>query len=179
MNELINIDSILSELESSYCGIPFGNSDFQDRMTLISRELTPGRAYRHVGLRMFRRIRDIKNLKFQRQLQNIDIEEKRAIIEDQKTSEFDKRRKEIEIAIIIDSRAWEDKLLNDAINELNFLYSEYKKFPKYTKEMFEAEEKDHFSIKFGVNPTDMQILDSMDEFDRLITQMITPSLEDK
>lgn len=179
MSSIINVDSVFNELESAYFGIPFGNSDFQDRMTLIARELTPGRAYRHIGLRMFRRIRDIKNLKFQRELQDIDIEEKRSIINSPDVSSFDKRRREIEIAAILDGRSWEDKLLNDAIIELNFLYSEFKKFPRYTKEMFEAEEKDHFSIKHGVNPTDMQILDSMDEFDRLITQMNIPNLEDK
>jgi hypothetical protein len=172
---LSEIDSVLDEIELAYIDIPFGNSNFQDRMTIQARELTPGRAYRHIGLRMLRRIRDIKHLKYQRQLQNIDIEEKKAIIDTSKTSIFEVRRKQIEIEIIMDGRAWEDKLLKDAIEELNFLYSEFKKYPRYTKEMFEAEEHDHFSIKFA-NPTDIQILNSIDDFERIVLEMSSTGL---
>jgi hypothetical protein len=38
-----------------------------------------------------------------------------------------------------------DKLLNDALHELNILYSEFKKLPSYTRESFEIAEENYYT----------------------------------
>ena len=42
-----------------------------------------------------------------------------------------------------------DKLVNDAISELNVLYHHFKLLPRYTREEFEAGEAKHFDVKLS------------------------------
>lgn len=140
-------ETILSEIEAAYADIPFGNSDFQNRAFVMAGEITPGRAYRHIGLRMFNRIQAIKELEYGRAKEDIDIDEKRALIDSPDASVFDKRRAELDIQQILDRRCYQDKLLADAIAELNCLYTEFRKLPRYTRAQFEAEERDHFQLR--------------------------------
>lgn len=136
--------SVLEELEGAFFDIPFENSDFQNQAFVVAAQITPARAYRAIGLRMFAKIRAVKEYKFQQELNAIDIEEKEAKIADPETTEFDRRRLRIEILKIEDSKAWGDKLLNDALRELNCLYAEFSRLPKYNRAQFEAEERSHF-----------------------------------
>lgn len=140
-------DAILAEIEAAYAEIPFGNSDFQNRAFVMAGEITPGRAYRHIGLRMFNRLQAIKELEYGRAREDIDIDEKRALIESADASVFDKRRAALEVQKILDQRAYQDKLLADAIRELDCLYTEFRKLPRYTRAQFEAEERDHFQLR--------------------------------
>ena len=143
----MNIENILQELDTAFYEIPFGNSDYQNKTFVMAAEMTPARAYRHIGLRMFNRIAAIKELKYHRQLEDVDLDEKRDEILDSRTISFNKRRRQIEIDQILDNRERTDKLLNDAIKELNCLYSEFIKFPNYTRLQFEQEEEAHFALK--------------------------------
>lgn len=169
---------ILKELEKTFFDIPFENSDFQNKVFVIAAQETPARAYRAIGLKMFSKIQAIKELKFTRQLEEVDIDEKQAIINKLDSSVFDKRRAQIEIDRILSARGYADKLLNDAIHELNFLYSELKKFPQYTREQFELEEYQHFEKKLTLQIEthgngSLQSLAAMkiiSEFDRLIAE---------
>lgn len=136
--------SVLEELEGAFFDIPFENSDFQNRAFVVAAQQTPARAYRAVGLRMFAKIRAVKEYKFAQEKLAIDIEEREAKIADPETNSFERRRLLLENAKAVDDRKWGEKLLNDALRELNCLYAEFQKLPKYTRAQFEAEEQEHF-----------------------------------
>ena len=51
-----HIPDVLKELEEAFYDIPFENSDFQNKMFVVADQLTPARAYRAIGLRMFAKI---------------------------------------------------------------------------------------------------------------------------
>jgi len=144
-----NTDQILTELEQRFFDIPFENSQYQDKAFLITAQHTPARAYRAIGLRMFSKIQAIKELKYGRMLEEVELEELQETIDNPNFNKFEKRKAEIEIERKLSSRGYTNKLLNDAIAELNFLYSELNKFPKYTREQFELEEKEHFNRRLN------------------------------
>lgn len=150
MNSLIKVEEVgnlLEQIEEAYYDIPFENSDFQNRAFVMASQQTPARAYRAVGLRMFAKIRAIKEHKIACERHKIDIEEKREKIAHPDTSRFDRRRLELDIIQIEEQRAWGEKLLNDALRELSCLYTEFLKLPRYTREQFEAEEPAHYEAK--------------------------------
>lgn len=138
---------ILKELEDAFYDIPFENSDYQNRAFVLAAQLTPARAYRALGLKLNSKLRAIDEFKFASLKEQVDLDEKQSIIEDQDTSTFAKRRAQIEIDQIYSNRRFTNKLLNDAIHELNVLYSEFKRYPSYTREQFESEEALHFDMK--------------------------------
>ena len=142
-----DIPSILTELETAFYDIPFENSDFQNSMFVVAAQQTPGRAYRAIGLRMFAKIRAIKELNFARRLEEIDLEEKRELVANEQASRFDRMRAQVEIDKMLDQHTWTDKLLNDALKELGCLYTEFKKLPAITRDQFEEEERLHFQLK--------------------------------
>lgn len=142
-----DIPSILTELETAFYDIPFENSDFQNSMFVVAAQQTPGRAYRAIGLRMFAKIRAIKELNFARRLEEIDLQEKQELVNNEQASRFERMRAQVEIDKMLDQRAWTDKLLNDALKELGCLYTEFKKLPAITRDQFEEEERLHFQLK--------------------------------
>ena len=144
-----NIGGVLEELELAFFDIPFQNSDFQTKAFVVAAQQTPGRAYRAVGLQMFSKIEAIREHKFQVQMRGIDKEEKLEKMEDSATSEFDRRRLRLELAHAESGARYAEKLLNDAVHELNILYAEFNRLPKYTRAQFEAEEPAHFRAKLA------------------------------
>jgi len=143
------VSSIIEEVESAFYDIPFENSAFQDKYFVLASQITPARAYRALGLRMSAKIRALKEARYALMLENVEIDELRYKMSLPETSEFDKRRYEIEIQKRLDLRSWAAKLVNDAIVELEYLYSEFKKFPRYTREQFEKEEMSHFAARLS------------------------------
>lgn len=141
------VNTILEEIEKAFFDIPFENSAFQTKAFVIASQHTPARAYRAIGLRMMTKIQAIKEYIYNVKLEVINIEELEYKIADAKTTDFDRRRYRLEIEKKMEFRKWNDKLMNDAVAELNVLYTEFKKFPSYTREEFEAEEQKHFEIK--------------------------------
>jgi len=142
-----NVNDVLTQIQDAFFDIPFENSAFQTEAFVIAAQVTPERAYRTIGLRMQSKIQAVLEAKHARAKEDIDIEELRTKIEDENTSSFDKRRHELDIAFKLANRKWTDKLMNDAITELNLLYSKFKQFPSYTRDDFEAGERAHFEIK--------------------------------
>lgn len=136
--------NVLQELEEAFFDIPFENSDFQNRAFVVAAQQTPARAYRAIGLRMHAKIRAVKEYQYAQAKLAIDIEEREAKIADASINPFDRRRLELENAKAQDESGWGKKLLNDALRELNCLYAEFKKLPRYTRAQFEAEESKHF-----------------------------------
>lgn len=141
------VGSVLTEIEEASFDIPFENSDFQNSAFVMAAQQTPGRAYRAILLRMNAKIRAIKEYKYGLRKTEIDIEEKQFKIADENTDPFERRRLQLEIEKINDEGEFSRKLLNDALRELDCLYGWFKKFPRYTREQFEAEEVDHFAKK--------------------------------
>lgn len=147
-NSVITVEqatgNVLQELEEAFFDIPFENSDFQNRAFVVAAQQTPARAYRAIGLRMHAKIRAVKEYQYAQAKLEIDIEEREAKIADERTDPFERRRLELENAKAQDESGWGKKLLNDALRELNCLYAEFKKLPRYTRAQFEAEEAKHF-----------------------------------
>lgn len=137
-------DNVLKELEQAFWDIPFENSAFQTEAFVIAAQVTPERAYRSIGLQMYSKLTALKAGLVQRQLQEIRIDEINYLIEQPECTVFDRRRLIIERDGILDSFTWADKLRDDAIVELELLYSHFRKFPKYTRQQFESAEKNHF-----------------------------------
>jgi hypothetical protein len=147
--EIDDIEGVLSTLDAAFFDIPFENSDFQNTMFVVAAQQTPARAYRAIGLRMFSKIRAVKEYLIQNERNKIDREEKEAKLNDPDTSEFDKRRLRLDILQLDEGKTWGEKLLNDSLRELDCLHREFKKFPRYTREMFEMEEKTHFEARLN------------------------------
>ena len=74
----------------------------------------------------------------------MDIDELRAKCSLEETNKFDKRRHEIDIMQKLDNRAFTDKLINDALTELNVLYGHFKRLPHFTRVQFESAEANYF-----------------------------------
>ncbi len=152
-NEIIVTESnyidVLEEINSAFFDVPFENSQFQTENFVIAGQVTPARAYRSIGLRMHSRLAALREAQYSRAKEDIDIEELQEKIADPKTSDFDRRRAQLDINYKLASRPYADKLINDALKELNVLYAHFKALPKYTREEFEAEERTHFQHKLG------------------------------
>lgn len=136
--------NVLQELEEAFFDIPFENSDFQNRAFVVAAQQTPARAYRAIGLRMHAKIRAVKEYQYAQAKLAIDIEEREAKIADESINPFERRRLELENTKSRDESGWGQKLLNDALRELDCLYAEFRRLPRYTREQFEAEEAKHF-----------------------------------
>jgi hypothetical protein len=147
MKDLItqeNTEDVVKEIEEAFFDIPFENSQFQTENFVINAQLTPERAYRAIGLRMHNRLRALREAQFSRMREEIDLDELRAKLQLGEYNKFDKRRFEVDIQQKLSSRAFTEKLINDAIAELNVLYHHFKRLPRFTREQFEAAESTYF-----------------------------------
>ena len=145
-----NLPDVLKVLNERFFDIPFENSQFQNQNFIINAQLTGGRAYRAIGLRMMSKIQAINELKYARELEEIKLEKWAKKIADDSTDSFKRRKLQAKIAHIRTGREYSNKLLHDAISELNFLYAELQKLPTYTRELFESEEFMHFDLRFAL-----------------------------
>lgn len=141
------LGSVLQEIEAAFYDIPFENSTFQTEAFVIAAQQTPARAYRAIGLRMMTKIQAVRAHEIKKARNQIDLDEKEAKLADSEISEFDKRRLRLDIMELQADSAYGDKLLNDALRELDVLYAWFKRLPRYTREQFEAEEFTHFSAR--------------------------------
>lgn len=144
-----NAQDVIQEVEDAFFDIPFENSKFQTESFVIGGQITPERAYRAIGLRMHAKLRALNEAKFGRMKEQVDIDEIDYKLANESLSPFDRRREEIKKQEILSRRAWTDKLINDAISELNVLYKHFKALPKYTREQFEEGERLHFEQRLN------------------------------
>lgn len=140
-----NTEDVIKEINEAFFDIPFENSQFQTEHFVINAQLTPERAYRAIGLRMHNRLRALREAQFNRMREDVDIDELRAKLKLSETNVFDRRRYEIDIQEKLANRAFTDKLINDAIAELNVLYHHFKRLPRFTRQQFEAGEHKYFA----------------------------------
>lgn len=139
-----NVNDVIAELNEAFYDIPFENSRFQTENFVIAGSITPARAYRSIGLRMMSKVEALREAKYARLKMDIDIEELQEKIANPETNKFDRRRAELDIQQKLEGLPYTDKLINDAVTELNSLYGHFKALPRYTREEFEEEERVHF-----------------------------------
>lgn len=161
------LGKIIKECDEAFFDIPFGNSEFQTVNFIINAAHTPERAYRAVGLAARAKIQALKEAYYNLKKDDVDIAELKHKAGLVGTSEWDKARHTIEIERKQDLRSDAMKLINDALAELAVLYAAMQKFPRYTREQFEAGERKHFHIRLikqalGLNGP-LESLDNMGE----------------
>lgn len=137
-------ESILKEITESYYDIPFGNTKFQTEMFVIAAQITPARAYKAIGMQLLSLIESARNKIYEHEKELLEIEKLKEEINFGNLNSYDKKIKEIDLKMKeFDINSY-NKYLNDAAHQINVLYSHYIKFPKYTREEFESQEKLYF-----------------------------------
>lgn len=145
--DVADVPDVLKEIEEAFFDIPFENSAYQNKAFVVAAQQTPGRAYRAIGLRMFSKIQAVKEHLYNQELNRINLEEKREKLAGFWLGKYERRRLELEIAKMEDGAGYAAKLFNDALRDLDCMYAEFKKLPTYTREQFEAEEINHFTLR--------------------------------
>lgn len=147
----MTLEELSKEIYSAALEIPFENSDFQNDFFVLKSNYTPGRAYRSLLLRLSAKIQALQEARYNLEKEQIDIEESQFKLEHEadNLSPFEKRRIELELKRHQEKADYLEKLVYDAVHEVQHLYAIFQKFPKYTREQFEKEEKEHFQIKLG------------------------------
>jgi hypothetical protein len=141
---LAQTDDVLALIEESFFDIPFDNSDFQTEAFVIGAQITPERAYRAIGLQIHSKLEAVKENLYQRELCEIEIEELSNVLYSSNSTKYEKLRASAKIKHLKSSQNWQNKLLNDALHEINLLLKHFHALPKFTRDQFEAAERLHF-----------------------------------
>jgi hypothetical protein len=139
-----NVENVLKEIQNAFYDIPFENSEFQTEHFVLAAQITPERAYRALGLRMYKKLIAVQESIIDMEKSKIEEEQMLQTLEDPTVSNFEKRKIKLDLKLKEINRPFFEKLLNDAIVELNVLYKHFKVLPKYTRQEFELGEKRHF-----------------------------------
>lgn len=143
-DELKNMENLWY---SKFKDIPFGNSLYQEINFVVGARLTPGRAYRQIGLRAQELLVNLRDAWYKYKLNSLHIKK----LQQKIASTDDELDREI-FSVKIDQKSGENliqkKLIRDAIVSLQFMFSVLELFPEYSGEKFEAEEAVHFQINF-------------------------------
>jgi hypothetical protein len=140
-----NVEEVIAEIEDAFYDIPFGNTGFQTKAFVLAAGITPERTYRAVGLQMLNGLNNIRTSIYHQKKSQIDMDEKREKLNDPEISIWEKKRIELDLEFSDTTSKYNEKLLNDSIVELNLIYSEFKKLPKFTREQFENAEHNYFT----------------------------------
>jgi len=139
--------SVLEEIEAAFFDIPFENSAFQTRAFVVAGQITPARAYRTLGLGMMSKIRAIQTSLIATERRTIKEAQLKDNISSAEEGSYDQQLLQLDLQELQQGKAWDGKLLNDALSDLNVMYTEFKRIPAYTRQQFEAEEQEHFEQK--------------------------------
>jgi hypothetical protein len=139
---MINLEEIAKRMQD----IPFENSCFQNENFVIGDHATPARQYRAICLRISSKLNAVKELKYNRELEQIKLDKWNYQLTTD-IDEFKKRKLQAKITHKLETREYTDKLLNDALVEIDFLYNKLVEYPVYTREQFELEEYKYFEAK--------------------------------
>jgi len=121
--------------------IPFGNSMFQITNFTAGQE-TPERRYRHCSLQLHQKKKALKECEFRRRKTEIDLEEIKEKIDNNKHiySRYEKMRKEIDIEEKEYQLYNDIKMIKDCLFEVKVYEKILKGLPVFTREEFEASE---------------------------------------
>lgn len=136
------VDQVEKELLDKCEDIPFGNSLYQDESFILNTSYTDARAVRSIGLTLSARVQALRELEFSMRKLDVDMRE----IEHKLKSAhyFDKERLEIEREEKTSGIAYTQKLLKDALYEVEYLRAILAKLPKLSRAEFEGQEKAYF-----------------------------------
>ena len=160
MNEIVKYDadgSIEQEILGLVKDIPFENSYAQTR-SVINSALVPQKAFKVIGLRLTKRLNDLKVCSIKReQVENeIDLlkyERNHLKHKDATLKLLHQKRLDLVIKEKTACFDYENKLAGDCIAELKHLYRMIKNLPKYTREEFEEGEKVWINLKLDAART--------------------------
>lgn len=142
----MNLASVFDAVVDMVEDIPFGNSDFQNRLVIVDEEQTPLRAARHAGLRIIGRLEALKEAYFNLRKNEIEIK----ILQQKMQKETDFLAVEL-LSLEIERRqfgmSYGRKLIKDAIKEIEGLLPILLAQGKITKQAFEKEEHIHYQLK--------------------------------
>ena len=165
MSNLINLDSlsgIIEDVQVRSANVPFGNSDFQNINIVAASMLLPARAQRAALLRLNDRINSLresyyllKKEELDLELLSLDLNElEESLVSNNDLSAIDKRRieirieqKKIDIEQKMSGRPMLQKLISDAMAEVDGMYQYIQKMPVLARSDFEAEEHAFFELK--------------------------------
>lgn len=134
----------LTEIEASFDGVPFGNSDFQIDKFVVNGSLTPERAFRSVCLTMRSKINALREAYYGQQRLGVDLDEITCKLSRGDVDDFTRRRLIIDREQKLAQQVDADKLIKDAIHELNTLYKWWNVLPHIDRTSFESKEAQYF-----------------------------------
>lgn len=130
--------------------VPFGNSDTQNRTTIVNEERTPHRAYRHAALRIMNRLEALRETRYNLRKREIEIkilERDLAQCEDSLKCELLK----LDIEFKRSADVYMQKLIIDAIREIESLWPVIQALGKVSREDFERGEIEWYQQKHGLH----------------------------
>lgn len=127
--------------------VPWGNSDWQNKNVIVNGEMTPERAYRHSSLRIMNRLQALNECYYALRKDNIMLKkfERQLLTEE---DELERELIQLEIDKIKSGRPYTQKLVRDAINEIDSLAPIIQSMGKLSKEQFESAEDGYFKLKY-------------------------------
>jgi hypothetical protein len=137
-NEM-TLNDILEVFNKAYEGIPFYGTFYEIKNLSIGAGMTPARAYSTIGMLMFDELEKYFYLKDR--LINTECEM------DELTKKFDEPMKDdakrklqsrIDLTAVNLYRTQHD--MNEAMQNIGYLYAEFKKYPRFTRQDLEAQE---------------------------------------
>lgn len=163
-----NVEDILKKIEETYWDIPFGNTDFQCENFVIAASITPERAFRTIGLQMHHILTNLRQVKYEETLQNIEIEQLKEQIENEETNKYERKKAEAKLQLILANKNWSKKIVLDSIKQLEVYYKHFEALPKYTREQFEKAEQIYFEqsqrrIMLGIVGAKESIMNMVDD----------------
>lgn len=139
-----NDGSVEKEILNWVAELPFENSHCQTR-SVIDSSITPQRAAKTIGIRLMKRLNDLKVCGIKREQTKNEVDllmyERMNLEYKGELLTLHQRRIDLLIQEKTAGFAYEDKLAEDCKAELSYLYSLMHKLPKYTREQFEEAEQ--------------------------------------
>lgn len=145
MNNLEQLAGTILDLVQE---VPFGNSDTQNRVAIVNEECTPHRSYRHAALRIMNRIEALREVKFN--LRKRDIEIRMLQRERDTADELRKEMIDLEIEHRRSGDRYSQKLISDAIREIESLWPVIQAMGRVSRADFEQGELAWYQKKHGI-----------------------------
>ena len=141
-----NLLTFTKMVEDKYINIPFGNSQFQNEQFVINASLTPQRAFRQVALELNSRLGALRQGYFGARRHEV----KKAQLKDKITNTVDlyeKQLLEIDLEELVAGESTTKKMVMDTLEEVKVFYSYFEKLPQFSREEFEAGEREYFETR--------------------------------
>lgn len=169
------VNSILKQFINTIEEVPFGNSDFQNKTSIVNGEISPHRAYRHSALRIMNRLNALNECYYSLKENDIKIKRLEREIERLEKNQpedydLDIEEKIIEIEKIKSTYTYTQKLIKDAIQEINVLSPIIESVWKLDRKTFESMEENHFKLLSNMNEKEKYLLSLENNLFKEITQ---------